>query len=37
MTLGRLERVELRTVLNNEASNFTLWLAKPENLKVDIE
>ncbi len=33
MTLGILERVELRTVLNKVATDFTPWLAKPENLE----
>lgn len=32
--LGRLERVELRGTWNHEATSFTPWLARPENLKV---
>ena len=32
--LGRLERVEPRTVWGTEDRDFTPWLARPENLKV---
>ncbi len=32
--LGRLERVDLRTIWTSESSDFTPWLALPENLSV---
>jgi hypothetical protein len=32
--LGRLERVELRNIWLSESSEFTPWLARPENLAV---
>lgn len=32
--LGRLERVELREIWVSEATSFTPWLARPENLTV---
>jgi hypothetical protein len=32
--LGRLERVELRDIWVSEATSFTLWLARAENLSV---
>jgi len=31
--LGEFEPVDLRTIWNNEATDFTPWLAKPENLE----
>ncbi len=33
-TLGRLERVDLREIWTSEASDFTPWLAREENLEV---
>lgn len=32
--LGRLERVDLRDIWTTEASDFTPWLARPENLAI---
>jgi hypothetical protein len=32
--IGRLERVDLRTIWTSESSDFTPWLALPENLTV---
>ena len=42
MNLGRIEQVDLREIWKHEATNFTKWLAKPENLdllsdEIDIE
>ena len=33
-TLGRLERVDLRDIWITEATDFTPWLARPENLTI---
>jgi hypothetical protein len=32
--LGRLERVELRDIWLSEATSFTPWLARPENIAI---
>jgi hypothetical protein len=32
--LGRLERVDLRNIWLSEATGFTPWLARPENMAV---
>jgi hypothetical protein len=32
--LGRLERVELRDIWTSEATSFTPWLARPENIAI---
>ena len=32
--LGLLEQVDLKNVWNNEPKEFTLWLAKSENLQL---
>jgi len=34
LKLGRLEKVDLRTVWNSESDEFTPWLAQEENLKL---
>jgi hypothetical protein len=34
MTLSRLKKVELREAWENEDSDFTHWLAQPENLQL---
>src|SRR3954452_4044087 len=33
-TLGRLQTLDARAVWNHEATDFTPWLAEPENLKL---
>ena len=33
-TLGKLERIDLRTIWSSESSDFTPWLALPEDLAV---
>jgi hypothetical protein len=32
--LGKLEKVDLKTIWENEAYNFKLWLAQKENLEL---
>lgn len=32
--LGKLEKVDLKTIWENEAYNFTSWLAQKENLEL---
>ena len=34
LTLGRLEKIDLREIWTSEAVDFTPWLARPENLEV---
>ena len=34
MSLGRLEKIDLRTYWKKEATDFTPWLAKEENIQL---
>ena len=34
MKLGKIEKLDLRDIWANEASDFTPWLAKEENIKL---
>lgn len=33
VTLGELKQIDIRTAWQNEASDFTPWLASPENIE----
>ena len=35
--LGKLEKVDLKTIWENEAYNFKLWLAQKENLELLVD